>query len=61
VQGRSRALKLRCAGPVEGIFETGLGLGLALEERLELVLDLDAQYGAHCQALSAGARIAYEF
>ncbi len=47
--------------PVEDLLEVGLGLGIALGDRLELALDVDAQYGDLYTALQAGGRIAYGF
>ena len=46
---------------VEDVIEIGLGLSITLNDRLELVFDVDSQYSELYQTLHAGGRIAYEF
>jgi outer membrane autotransporter protein len=48
-------------GTDENLFEAGAGLSMQPIERLEIIVDLDGQFGRHCSALTLGLRICYEF
>jgi len=47
--------------PDEDIIEIGVGFGATINDRLEIVLDLDAQHSDLYQATIVGARAMYEF
>jgi len=47
--------------PDEEILEAGIGLGATINDRLELVFDLDGQYSGQYSAVTVGARALYEF
>ncbi len=47
--------------PVEDLLEAGVGLSAIINDRLEIVFDVDGQYSGHYEAITVSGRVAYEF